>query len=474
MSNKNLIFITLNIAMLLAIVMLLVSCSSSTTKQQAPKPKNITKIAKPKIPVLAMFDINESYKYNYLFVKQKTRTYKYAKQYKKKFDDAHMIVPTIINQIEKKNLPQSLLFLVMVESGFTIRAKSKKKAMGLWQLMPNTAKHYKLEINTYLDERMDIHKSSEVALKHLMGLHNRFDKWYLAIMAYNGGETRIMEGITRAILDKHCKISKQCRANNKQILKYRKIIEGYQKKYVSFKQLHKVYKASKKLGYEIGIKDLLVVQKNMKRQYMPRESANYLRRIIALAYLNDDFEILNNKHKINVKIKEVAIKGGVSLKSVAKIINTDESELLKINHQIKRGITSPTKNQTNIYIPHNKLATYYENIDDLPAIKYIIYKVKKGDNLISIAKYYSLPYKLIKTTNNMITSRLRINQELLIPLDEDTYFPPKTHIVTSGDNLLYIAQKYNTRVSKLKKYNKLKNSQIFIGDKLIVNFNQIN
>jgi len=449
-------------SLLLAFAISLFSCTPQAYKSKSKYNKQID--------ILTQFDIKQSFANDPLLLKQKKTVYRYKDTYKKLFEQAKFVTPTIINQIQEKNLPPGIIYLVMAESSFVIRAKSKKKAIGLWQLMPKTAKHYKLAIDPYLDERMDIYKSSEVALNHLLNLHNKFDKWYLAIMAYNGGEARVMEGITRAILDKHCFIKHQCRANNATIQKYRQIIEGYQKKRVSFKKLYKVYKASKKLGYFIELKDLLLVQKNMKRQYMPTESANYLRKIISLAYLDREYNLLNSQANNN-QIVRVVTKGGVSIKSIAKIIDEDEATLQQINHQIKRGITSPTKNTTVIYIPANKLEAYRANIKNLPHIKYIFYKVKKGDSLISIAKFYSLPYKLIQDANNMKTTSLRAGKDILIPLDEDTYIPPTIHIVTSGDSLLYLAHKYHTTIKTLKRYNKLTSSDIFIGDRLIVKFN---
>ena len=464
MSNKNKIKL-LQIIILFIYIFVSASCSSTIQNKHYSK-----KASQPKKDILQQFDIKPSYANDRLLLKEKQIVYRYKTTYKKLFDKAHIVTPTIIMQIEQRQLPSGLIFLVMAESNFIVKSKSRKKAIGLWQLMPKTAKHYKLAMNAYVDERMDIYKSSEVALNHLINLHNKFDKWYLAIMAYNGGEARIMEGITRAILDKHCFIKHQCRANNATIQKYRQIIEGYQKKRVSFRKLYKVYKASKKLGYSIELKDLLLVQKNMKRQYMPTESANYLRKIISLAYLDKEYNILNTQNN-NPKIQRVTIKGGVSIKSIAKIINEDEHSLQKLNHQIKRGITSPTKNTTSIYIPTDKLETYKKNIKNLPHIKYIIYKVKKGDSLISIAKFYSLPYKLIQDVNNIKTTSLRAGKDILIPLDEDTYIPPTIHIVTSGDSLLYLAHKYHTTIKTLKRYNKLTSSDIFIGDRLIVKFN---
>jgi len=94
-------------------------------------------------------------------------------------------------KLEARGLPQDLIYLALIESGFEEDAVSWAGAVGLWQFMPATARAYGLRVDAVVDERMDPVKSTDAALDYLTDLHWRFDSWYLAAAAYNGGPTRV-------------------------------------------------------------------------------------------------------------------------------------------------------------------------------------------------------------------------------------------------------------------------------------------
>jgi membrane-bound lytic murein transglycosylase D len=100
--------------------------------------------------------------------------------------------------LDKRGMPQDLVYLAMIESGFNPRAYSRAKASGLWQFIGATASRYDLDINRAVDERNDPVKATEAALDYLSDLHRRFGSWYLAAAAYNMGEnglTRILQSV---------------------------------------------------------------------------------------------------------------------------------------------------------------------------------------------------------------------------------------------------------------------------------------
>jgi membrane-bound lytic murein transglycosylase D len=86
-----------------------------------------------------------------------------------------------------KSLPEDLVWVAMVESGFEPVAHSAAGAVGVWQLMPETAKIYGLSIDRWVDQRMSAQIETDAAADFLADLHRRFGTWELALAAYNMG-----------------------------------------------------------------------------------------------------------------------------------------------------------------------------------------------------------------------------------------------------------------------------------------------
>jgi membrane-bound lytic murein transglycosylase D len=94
-------------------------------------------------------------------------------------------------RLADRGMPQDLIYLAMIESGFNPKAQSVAKASGLWQFIRETGERYGLEVNRAVDERLDPVKATDAALDYLQELHARFGSWYLAAAAYNTGENRV-------------------------------------------------------------------------------------------------------------------------------------------------------------------------------------------------------------------------------------------------------------------------------------------
>ena len=412
--------------------------------------------------ILKSLDINEDFINNPQF----KRVYKYYARYRKDYmyniiNNGYELIPIIKNEINHSNLPKELLTVAMAESYLNLKARSDKKAVGLWQFMPETAKRFGLKIDEYVDERRDVYKSTKAAIKYLDYLHRFFGKWYLAIMAYNAGEARVVEGVVRAKVDKLCKkLGKKC-YKDKTIKKYRKIIKDYQhfgaKKYWSLYMLYK-----KLRNIKITLPELLRYQKHLRRQYLPKETREYILKVLSIAFLyNQEKFIKLSQEKLENSILKptfisVKVPPGTSLFYVAKILNEPYKIIRNHNLQLKYSFTPPYNYY--IYIPANKLALFKMKFDPNKRKYVYIYKVKKGDTLLKIAKQFEIPVSVIESYNKL-GKYLHINQKLFIPLD----YKFVKYKVKKGDTLSKIAKEFGISYKRIIKFNNLHSSIIRVG-----------
>ena len=109
---------------------------------------------------------------------------------------ANKYFPIIEPILRKNNIPDDFKYLALIESGLQ-NITSPAGAKGFWQLMPKTAREYGLEVNSNVDERYNLEKSTEAACKYLLEAHEKFGNWTLAAAAYNAGMSGIDKQIVR-------------------------------------------------------------------------------------------------------------------------------------------------------------------------------------------------------------------------------------------------------------------------------------
>lgn len=372
------------------------------------------------IEILRSLDIDPSFVTNrhYLNIKKRFEGYKKSHFFNPN-SQVYLYIPTIKRLLSEEKIPQVFLFLALAESNFSLHAKSSKKAVGLWQFMPQTAKKFGLRIDDYVDERKDPIKSTKAAIKYLKYLYAKFGRWYLAAIAYNSGEGRVERAIKRA--------------------------------------------KTKKL-------EVLI---DPKKRLLPKESRVYIRKIITFALIGNDanyqlkkdFDYILNRGSA-YSLATVKVEGGDLLSYISKSIKIKESILSELNPHLRYGFVPPYAKKYDIYIPYIKLADfkkYYKPLDKKRA--FIVYRVKKGDSLYKISKKYKISYKIIKDFNRLRSNILKIDQKLIIPI------PKKNKIVykvKKGDTLLSISKKYGISVMRLKEINNKKNSLIRIGERIVI------
>lgn len=104
---------------------------------------------------------------------------------------SHLVQPKMQTIFANEGLPRDLVYMAMIESGYSAHAVSHAFAVGPWQFIKPTAERFGLKINWWIDERRDFEKSTKAAAKYIRSLYKMFGSWYLVAAAYNTGESRV-------------------------------------------------------------------------------------------------------------------------------------------------------------------------------------------------------------------------------------------------------------------------------------------
>lgn len=392
---------------------------------------------KEDIRVLKSFDIDEKFINDPHFRKMKESVlagYRKDRIFRK-YEEAYIFIPILKDMINAAGIPPAFLYLAMAESEFSVRAYSPKKAAGLWQFIPSTARLYDLQIDTYVDERRDPIKSTEAAIRFLKGLHDKFGKWYLAAIAYNCGPGRLQKAIRRAKSD-----------------------------------------------------DLSVLL-STRHRYLPRESRNYIRKILSLAMafnsvdllMRDDFSHFLNRGA-TYPIAAITLKGGAHLESVAESAHMSVDQLRRYNRHLRYNFIPPQTKSYPVYIPYDNLALFKQNYDPSKQkqTEFFVHRVARGETLSQIGKKYGLSWYVIKDANRLSSTRLRINQKLIIPnrvkphsksvaqSNKSELGNGSLYVIRQGDTIYGIARRFNISRQSIMRANSLKNHKIRAGDTLVI------
>jgi len=126
-------------------------------------------------------------------------------------------LPVIREIFAEEGVPEDLINVALIESGFNKEARSYAGAVGMWQFMKATGRSYGLEVTKKVDERKNVVDSTIAAARHLRDLYGIFGDWYLALAAYNAGVGGVSRAITRAGSDDFWVVAKKGRLKRQTI-----------------------------------------------------------------------------------------------------------------------------------------------------------------------------------------------------------------------------------------------------------------
>src|SRR3990167_7619009 len=248
---------------------------------------------------------------------------------------------------------------MMIESGFTTKARSRAGATGPWQFMRGTARNYKLRMTRYLDERRDPWKSTRAAARYLRGLYKAFGSWYLAMASYNAGEMRTLGAILRADSRDFWELAAQNR--------------------------------------------------------LPKETMNYIPKYLAamlIAKHPDRFGFEGVEIDPPLVTKLVDVPGGRNIKEIARVTGVPYEDLKHLNPELVRGLTPPNDGTYKLRVPEGVGDEALAKVQGIPKVKVAVaeeveiesdgyHYVQRGENLWMIAKKYGVEIKSLAKVNRL-------------------------------------------------------------------------
>ncbi len=295
-------------------------------------------------------------------------------------------IPSMKKLLKENGLPEDLVYLALIESGFNPYAYSRSKASGPWQFIYLTGRRYGLRSNWWIDERRDPEKSTIAAAKYLKDLYDMFECWYLAAAGYNAGEKKIATAMKR-----------------------------------------------------YGTEDFWELT---KYRYLKRETKDYVPQMIAAALIAKDPEkygFVGIEYQEPLRYEKVKVPEVTDLRLIAQACEVTVDEIKNLNPELSRWCTPPNFPDYEIKIPFGKKEPFLRNFEALypgERFQFKTHIVKKGDTLSKIAKLYRVGLEPILEINRLNKkSRLSTGMNLLIPLPKDPDPKPRSIAKKKSDGI---------------------------------------
>ena len=316
----------------------------------------------------------------------------YIKTYRKKTSRvlglSSIYFPVIEEYLKENNIPDAFKYLPVIETDLNPRAVSPDGALGIWQFMPSTGAIYGLTSNQYVDQRCDIHRSTEAASQYLKKLYDIYGDWALVLAAYNAGPGRVNSAIKKALSNNYWVIEK----------------------------------------------------------YLPEQTRNYIPNFIATAYAMQyfpEYGIVADNPDLDLQLtKEIKVYKEISFEEIGLVTGLEQEQIIKLNPQYIKNFIPASADGNFLTLPKRIVNAFghFLNLPDYRRADYLkaapilnedrdantsyyhktIVKSSENDNLSSIAEQFGISVHSLVVWNNITDLTLTPGTELIV------YLPKKT------------------------------------------------
>lgn len=260
----------------------------------------------------------------------------------------------ILETLKEEGLPEDLIYVAMIESGFSPTAKSHASAVGVWQFIQTTGEAMGLRIDRYVDERRDPVKATRAAAMYLQKQYDRYNSWPLALAAYNGGP-----GLMNKEIDRH------------------------------------------------NSNDYWFIA---RQRGMYDETRRYVPKVLSVALMAKNPDIFGLEGVIKYKswsYDVVEVENPTKLSTIAQAISSNVKELRDLNPELRRAATPPMSNKTPymLRIPKGKSMAFIKAFDKVskPSSEedFFTHEVKFGESLTLLSKHYGIKKRILRSINGL-------------------------------------------------------------------------
>ncbi|HXE97925.1 MAG TPA: transglycosylase SLT domain-containing protein [Dongiaceae bacterium] len=336
-------------------------------------------------------------------------------------------IPMMKEILKREGMPEDLVYVAMIESGFQMHARSWANAVGPWQFISDTGRRYALRIDQWIDERKDPVKATTAAALYLKELYGMFKgDWYLAAAGYNAGENKILRAIS-------------------------------------------MYNTSD--FWEIS-----------RGSYLKRETKEYVPKLLAAAIIAKDparYGFTDIAYLTPIEYDTVAIPSRTNLDLVAKLSGTTYESIKELNPDLRHWCTPPNYPGYQIKVPKGSKLQFEAEYAKIPEsqrfterVLYSRYQVRKKDTLKGVARRFGTSSAVLAELNGLNAKSRIAGKTLLVPVIQTVDFShegraprsaatskgsfAKYYTVKSGDNLSSLAKRFNVSTKLLSAWNNLK------------------